>query len=349
MTLVPGDARPHLATIATRRNGEGGAMAQVNTVRGPVDGSLLGRTLMHEHIFVLSPEIEKTAEEWDETAQRARAVTKVARAEGARDRHPGRPDRGGARPLHPARGGHRRGGARDQCRRGDGRVHLQRCPDVLPLPGPGHHSRWSGTDGGHVRPRNPRGDRRDGRARRHPQVRLGSSRDHARRRTRAPGSGAGTQSHRCAHHHAHANASGAMGSRAATRLQGGGRRPWAGRHRPQRRHRQYRLPPEPDRQRLVPRLRSLRPARHHLGGARRRGGTPVRPGLRRSDRPLARCHVFRRLVSPLGDGRVDAIGAGPTLRTRYSRPCGPAASARPTSPPCWSTTLASILEGGTSY
>lgn len=52
-------------------------MAQVNTVQGPVDGAHLGRTLMHEHIFVLSPEIEKTTEEWDEEGQRARAVTKL--------------------------------------------------------------------------------------------------------------------------------------------------------------------------------------------------------------------------------------------------------------------------------
>src|SRR5580704_13449899 len=52
-------------------------MAQVNTVAGPVDGARLGRTLMHEHIFVLSPEIEKTAEEWDEPAQVARAVEKL--------------------------------------------------------------------------------------------------------------------------------------------------------------------------------------------------------------------------------------------------------------------------------
>ena len=52
-------------------------MSQVNTVRGPVDGRLLGRTLMHEHIFVLSPEIEKPAGEWDEAAERVRAVTKL--------------------------------------------------------------------------------------------------------------------------------------------------------------------------------------------------------------------------------------------------------------------------------
>jgi len=52
-------------------------MAQVNTVRGPVEGTELGKTLMHEHIFVLSPEIEKTAEEWNEEAEQARAVAKL--------------------------------------------------------------------------------------------------------------------------------------------------------------------------------------------------------------------------------------------------------------------------------
>jgi phosphotriesterase-related protein len=52
-------------------------MSHVNTVRGPVDGSSLGRTLMHEHIFVLSPEIEKSAAEWDESAEQARAVSKL--------------------------------------------------------------------------------------------------------------------------------------------------------------------------------------------------------------------------------------------------------------------------------
>jgi phosphotriesterase-related protein len=52
-------------------------MSHVNTVRGPVEGDSLGRTLMHEHIFVLSPEIEKSAAEWDESAQQARAVDKL--------------------------------------------------------------------------------------------------------------------------------------------------------------------------------------------------------------------------------------------------------------------------------
>ena len=42
-----------------------------------MEGNALGQTLMHEHIFVLSPEIEKTAEEWDEEAEQAGAVAKL--------------------------------------------------------------------------------------------------------------------------------------------------------------------------------------------------------------------------------------------------------------------------------
>lgn len=34
-------------------------MALVNTVRGPVDSAELGVTLMHEHVFVLSPEVQQ--------------------------------------------------------------------------------------------------------------------------------------------------------------------------------------------------------------------------------------------------------------------------------------------------
>ncbi len=52
-------------------------MSQVSTVRGPVAGADLGRTLMHEHIFVLSPEIEKPSSEWDESAEQTRAVDKL--------------------------------------------------------------------------------------------------------------------------------------------------------------------------------------------------------------------------------------------------------------------------------
>lgn len=52
-------------------------MTGVNTVRGPVDSGDLGSTLMHEHVFVLSPEIAKTSAEWDETAMQAAAVQRL--------------------------------------------------------------------------------------------------------------------------------------------------------------------------------------------------------------------------------------------------------------------------------
>lgn len=52
-------------------------MSSVNTVLGPVDGGRLGSTLMHEHVFVLSPEIEKPASEWDEGEARSLAVGRL--------------------------------------------------------------------------------------------------------------------------------------------------------------------------------------------------------------------------------------------------------------------------------
>src|ERR1700730_9064981 len=52
-------------------------MTRVNTVPGPVEADGLGATLMHEHVFVLSPEIEKTSSEWDEEGARATAVQRL--------------------------------------------------------------------------------------------------------------------------------------------------------------------------------------------------------------------------------------------------------------------------------
>ncbi len=54
-------------------------MAQVQTVRGPVETSELGRTLMHEHVFVLSTEIVENygGEWWDEQERVDDAVRKL--------------------------------------------------------------------------------------------------------------------------------------------------------------------------------------------------------------------------------------------------------------------------------
>lgn len=50
-------------------------MTQVPTVRGPVDASELGATLMHEHVFVRNPELEANYPfpEWDEEKMLATA------------------------------------------------------------------------------------------------------------------------------------------------------------------------------------------------------------------------------------------------------------------------------------
>ena len=54
-------------------------MTTVATVRGPVDAADLGRTYMHEHIFVLTPDVQQNfPEEWgDEDARVADAVDKL--------------------------------------------------------------------------------------------------------------------------------------------------------------------------------------------------------------------------------------------------------------------------------
>ncbi len=57
-------------------------MAQVETVRGPVDADSLGVTLMHEHVFILNAEIRENYPSeypagWDEDAQVDDAIIKL--------------------------------------------------------------------------------------------------------------------------------------------------------------------------------------------------------------------------------------------------------------------------------
>jgi phosphotriesterase-related protein len=60
-------------------------MPTVETARGPVDVAALGRVLMHEHVFVLSPEIQQNyPQEWgDEDARVADAITRLAELKAA--------------------------------------------------------------------------------------------------------------------------------------------------------------------------------------------------------------------------------------------------------------------------
>ena len=53
-------------------------MGQVNTVKGPIDAGRLGRTLMHEHVFVLSPEIAMNwPTGWDRRGKVAEAIERL--------------------------------------------------------------------------------------------------------------------------------------------------------------------------------------------------------------------------------------------------------------------------------
>ena len=55
-------------------------MAQVNTIRGPVDSSQLGPTLMHEHVFVLQPDLlQNYPDPWDEEERVKDAIDKLGR------------------------------------------------------------------------------------------------------------------------------------------------------------------------------------------------------------------------------------------------------------------------------
>jgi phosphotriesterase-related protein len=52
-------------------------MTSVATARGEIDSGDLGRTLMHEHVFVLTTDVQQNHDEWDEEARVADAVEKL--------------------------------------------------------------------------------------------------------------------------------------------------------------------------------------------------------------------------------------------------------------------------------
>lgn len=52
-------------------------MTDVWTARGPIDTTALGRVLMHEHVFVLTPDVEQNTDDWDEEERVSDAVAKL--------------------------------------------------------------------------------------------------------------------------------------------------------------------------------------------------------------------------------------------------------------------------------
>jgi phosphotriesterase-related protein len=53
-------------------------MTSVATARGEIDSADLGRTLMHEHVFVLTTDVQQNHDEWDEDGRVKDAVEKLA-------------------------------------------------------------------------------------------------------------------------------------------------------------------------------------------------------------------------------------------------------------------------------
>jgi phosphotriesterase-related protein len=66
-----------------RKGDEGGTIMQVQTVRGPIDSSQLGITLMHEHVFVLNTEVQQNyPENWNEEERGTDAIGKLNELKG---------------------------------------------------------------------------------------------------------------------------------------------------------------------------------------------------------------------------------------------------------------------------
>jgi phosphotriesterase-related protein len=58
-------------------------MPTVATARGPVDTAALGATLMHEHVFVLTPDVQQNLDDWNELGRLADAVDRLRALEAA--------------------------------------------------------------------------------------------------------------------------------------------------------------------------------------------------------------------------------------------------------------------------
>ena len=216
---------------------------------------------MHEHVFVLSPEIiDNHPDVWGDEAQaRGRRDQPPQRAQVPRRGQHRRPDGDRARPLHPPHRADRRG-HRHQHRRRHRPLHLQRRAAALLPARPGDAARRPGDHDRHVRRRHHRRHRRHRHQGGNPQVRHRRTGCHPWRRAGAAGGRAGAPPDRRADLDAHPRRHPA-GAGAAADLRRRGRRPVPRRDRALRRHHRHRLSGRADRQRLLHRHGPLR-ARH---------------------------------------------------------------------------------------
>ena len=153
-------------------------MATVETVRGPVELDRLGRTLMHEHVFVFDPEAHANyahivgEDYWDEEVRVADAIAKLRRMR-----------EGGIETIvDPTAYGLGRNIPRIQRDQRRSRREHRRCDRRVRVPRAARFPRLSRGRLGHraVRPRAARGHRRHRRARAVHQVRGRALRPHRR-------------------------------------------------------------------------------------------------------------------------------------------------------------------------
>ncbi len=209
-------------------------MATVETVRGPIDTSEMGTTLMHEHVFVLTTEVQANLPEpWDPDRQIADAVAKLRRLV----------DIGVRTIVDPTVIGLGRDIATVQQINEQVDINIVVATGIYTydsaavlLPLPVHARGRARPDDRPLRARHHRGHRAYRGEGGVPQVRHRRAGHDAGRRAGAAGGGGGQPHDRGADHRPHPPRHQA-GRRGGPGPEGGGRRPGQRRARPQRRHR----------------------------------------------------------------------------------------------------------------
>ena len=210
-------------------------MAQVETMRGPVDVDDLGPTLMHEHVFVLNTEHSRTTARAPGGTRSSgwptRSRSCAPRRQGRRDDR--RPDGHRPRPLHPPHPADRRRRCRPEHHRRHRLLHLRRAARTTTTTAARRAARRPRADGGRCSSAtSPRASPTPGSRRRSSSARSSTraSRPGVERVLRAVRAGA--PGDRRADHRAHQPGHARPGCSSSGDLRRGGRRPDQGRHRP---------------------------------------------------------------------------------------------------------------------
>ena len=198
------EARPPAWAFAPGQ-GYGRAVPTIETATGPVDSASLGRVLMHEHVFVISPEMkDNVPEEWgDEDAPHGRRRPAPAGAEGRAASTPSSTRRRSASAATSRASAQLAPRIDLKIIVATGLYTFNELPHYWSARVPGQRARRQRPHGEPVRAGHHRGHRRHGHQGRRHQVRHRPPRHHPRRRARAAGVRADAPGHRRADHDPH--------------------------------------------------------------------------------------------------------------------------------------------------